>query len=117
MPLYENGKEVLGNLTDYPEQRPRFASSVSCLSQKVKVDLDTSASPKTIIDTSAYKVKLLSFRIDVAAKIHVPIRLSAWSGLNGRPDRPKRPALPTALHAVRSVGELNSYLKIDNLTC
>lgn len=69
MPLYENGKEVLGNLADYPEQRPRFASSVSCLSQKVKVDLDTSASPKTIIDTSVYKVKPFYFRIVIAVKI------------------------------------------------
>ena len=82
-----------------------------------KVDLDTSASPKTIVDTSAYKVKLLSFRIDVVAKIHVPIRLSVWRDLNPRPDGPKPSALAPALHTVRSVGELNSCLKIDNLTC
>lgn len=49
-----------------------------------KVDPGTSASPKTIIDTSAYKVKLLSFRIDVVAKIHVPIRLSERRDSNPR---------------------------------
>lgn len=65
-----------------------------------KVDLGTSASPKTIVDTSVYKVKLLSFRIVVVAKIRVPIRLSERRDSNPRYPAPKAGGIATIQRSV-----------------